>query len=354
MSDPQHRRRIACAACTAAALLAAGCGGGHDAPQPVPTRSAAEVPPAPPPARPAGPRVRWHGPVEHLFVHPLVTRPSIAFHGAQGRGFRDYFITTGEFRRMLAQMYSRGWVLADIERAASGRLTVPRGRRPVILSVDDLNYYGYMRASGFGERLEIAPDGRVAVRDHGRDVRNDVVPVLDDFVAAHQDFAIDGAKGVIAVTGYEGLLGERTQDASAPDIAARRARVRRVVARMRATGWRFASHSWGHLDHATASAARIEADAERWRTQVEPLTGPTDVYVYPFGAAPSDGVRAVLYRRFGFRIFCTIDVRPVLKRTDGVVVVARRHVDGLAFDGQRANLRRFFDVGDVEDRAARR
>ena len=38
----------------------------------------------------------------------------------------------------------------------------------------------------------------------------------------------------------------------------------------------------------------------------------------------------------------------------GVVVTSRRHVDGLAFAGQRANLRRFFDVGDVEDLAARR
>ncbi|MFN8122360.1 MAG: polysaccharide deacetylase family protein [Thermoleophilia bacterium] len=353
MSNPQHRAAAALAACAAAVLLAAGCGG-HDAPRPAPTRSAAEVPPAPPPARPAGPRVRWRGPVEHLFVHPLVTRPAVAFHGAQGGGFRDYFVTTGEFRRMLAQMYSRGWVLVDIERAAAGRLTVPRGRRPVILSVDDLNYYDYMRAAGFGERLEVAPDGRVAVRDHGRDVRNDVVPVLDDFVAAHPDFSIDGARGVIAVTGYEGVLGERTQDASAPDIAARRDRVRRVVAAMRATGWRFASHSWGHLDHSTASAARLLADAERWRAQVEPLTGPTDVYIYPYGAVPPDSVRAVLHRRFGFRIFCTIDVRPVLERSGGVVVMSRRHVDGLAFAGQRANLRRFFDVGDVEDLAARR
>src|SRR4051812_11707098 len=56
----------------------------------------------PPPASPAagtGPSpsvalVRWRGPVEQLFVHPLVLRPDLAFTGDPlGRGFADYFVT---------------------------------------------------------------------------------------------------------------------------------------------------------------------------------------------------------------------------------------------------------------------
>jgi hypothetical protein len=327
------------------------------APEPSPP---ATVSPAPEPA-PRRRLVRWRGPVEHLFFHPLVQDPRRTFHGSEGQGFRDYFVTVREFRRILAALERHRYVLVDIERAVSGRLRVPRGRKPLVISVDDLNYYDYMRRTGPAFRLALAPDGGVAVelRDRrGRHPRlshaREIVPILDRFVVAHPDFSLNGAKGVIALTGYEGVLGERTNEFGARDIAARRRRARAVVARMRATGWRFASHSWGHIDLSRSSTARIAADAARWRRDVEPITGPTDIYVYPFGAPPSDAARTMLHATFGFRVFCPIDVRAFTTRIGAVVVMARRHVDGLAFTGQRANLLPMFDVRRVIDRAARR
>jgi hypothetical protein len=49
--------------------------------------------------------VPWTGPVEHLFFHTLVMRPDLAFtRGSEGQGFLDYFVTVGEFRRILDQL----------------------------------------------------------------------------------------------------------------------------------------------------------------------------------------------------------------------------------------------------------
>lgn len=305
--------------------------------------------------------VSWRGPVEHLFFHPLVSQPSRAFHGAQGQGFRDYMVTVGEFRRILGELYRNHWVLVDIERAVGGHLRVPAGRRPLVVSVDDLNFYDYMRRVGPQWRLALDSRGRVAVELRDRNGHHpvlsrtaEIVPLLDDFVAAHPDFSVDGAKAVIALTGYEGVLGERTNVATAPDIGARRARVRALARRLRATGWRFASHSWGHIDHAKRSMASVRADAARWRAQVRPLVGPTDIYVYPFGAVPPDATRAMLHREFGFRVFCAIDARPWTVRSGPIISMARRHIDGLAFAGQRVALRHLFQVSRVIDRHARR
>lgn len=306
------------------------------------------------------PRVHWRGPVEHIFVHPLVPYPYRAFHSREATGFRDYFVTAGEFRRMLAQLHRRRWVLVDITAALGGRLSVPRGRRPLVLSVDDLNYYDYQREAGLGRRLVRTPDGRVAVEvadPSGRGVRRsryDVVPALDDFVATHPDFVVDGARGVLALTGYEGVLGERTNRADLPGNDRRIRRARAVVGALKAEGWRFASHSWGHIDLGRSSVARVVADAERWRDQVQPIVGRTDVYVYPFGAVPSSAARRELQRRFGFRVFCTIEPVARTSREGGAVVMARRHVDGLAFADQARALRPLFRVADVVDRAARR
>ena len=326
---------------------------------PTVTATAPAAPAAPTPSAPRS--VTWRRPVEHLFFHPLVSDPTRTFHGPDGRGFRDYFVTVGEFRRILDELERHRYVLVDIERAVSGTLRVPVGRTPLVISVDDLNYYDYMRATGPAYRLALDGDGNVAVALRDRDGRHprlshtaEIVPILDRFVARHPDFSVGDAKGVIALTGYEGVLGERTNESGARDVTRRRARARAVVARLAATGWRFASHSWGHLDHARRTLAAIRADAGRWRRDVEPLVGRTDIYVYPFGATPPDATRAMLHREFGFRVFCTIDVRATTTHVDGVVVMARRHVDGLAFAGQRANLAPMFSVERVIDRASRR
>lgn len=348
---------LVAAAVIALAMGAPGCGSGGGG-DPGPTRPVA-VRSVPSPVVPV-PLVPWRGPVEHIFVHPLVPYPYRAFHGVQAQGFRDWFVTAGEFRRMLGELYRRRWVLVDIEAAVSGRLRVPRGRRPLVLSVDDLNYYAYQREAGLGRRLVRAPDGRVAVEvtgPHGsgtRLSRYDVVPALDDFVAAHPDFSVRGARGVLALTGYEGVLGERTNRTDLPGNARRIRRARAVVRTLTAEGWRFASHSWGHIDLSRSSGSRVVADAERWRRQVQPIVGRTDVYVYPFGAVPTAAARETLHRRFGFRVFCTIEPEPRLNREGGVVVMARRHIDGVAFRDQAAALRPLFPVAQVVDRVARR
>ena len=317
-------------------------------------------PPAAPPASvavtaTAPPLVPWHGPVEHLFFHTLIVRPDLAFtHDRLAQGFRDWFVTVGEFKAILAQLYANGWTLVDIHRAVAGTVMVPPGRRPLVLSEDDVNYYDYSRPRGLGWRLVLDAAGnvKVEVRDAlgVRVTDEDLIPLVDEFVAAHPDFSAGGATGVIAVTGYEGVFGERTEDRSAPDWAGGVARATAIAQRLKATGWTLASHSYGHIDLSRDSAAVAARDTARWRAEVEPITGPTDVYVYPFGAAPIPGSPTFLMlRNAGFTIQCDIDDEARLVSEDGVVVMSRRHVDGIAFRDQVRNLAPFFPVAAVED-----
>jgi len=206
--------------------------------------AAATVTTPPPPATTTTtvPLVPWTGSVEHLFFHTLVVRPDLAFgpHDSLAQGLRDYFVTVTEFGRILEQLYANGWTLVDIHRAVAGQVRVPPGRRPFVLSEDDVNYYDYSRLRGVGWRLVLDQAGAVKVelRDaSGTHVTGeDLIPMVDDFVARHPLFSADGAKGVIAVTGYEGVFGERVQDATAPDVADRVTRAKAIADRLRATG----------------------------------------------------------------------------------------------------------------------
>ena len=304
--------------------------------------------------------VPWTGPVEHLFFHTLVIRPELAFtRDRLGQGFRDYFVTVGEFKSILNELYANDWTLVDIHRAEAGGVDVPPGRKPLVISEDDVNYYNYERGRGLGGKLVLDGAGNVAVEErdeHGtRITDNDLIPLVDKFVASHPLFSAGGAKGVLAVTGYEGFFGERTQDTTDPGWPNAVARARAVAARLQTTGWTIASHSWGHIDLTKASLGWAEQDTQRWLTEAAPILRTTDIYVYPFGAAPppTSPIVEMLHAK-GFTVLCDIDITPRMDHVDGVVVMSRRHIDGIAFTDQVKALAPFFAVTNVEDTISRR
>jgi hypothetical protein len=333
------------------AALLGGCQADHGRLQPVAPRAAASpLALASPTPRPV-PLVPWHGPVEQLFFHTLVLRPDLAFtDDVLGRSFADYSVTAGEFRRILDSLWRRGWTLVDLHRVAAGTVRVPVGRRPLVLAEDDVNYYGYTRERGQAWRLVVDGDRvRAEVRDPAgtrpRLTDDDLVPIIDAFVGQHPEFSADGAKGVLALTGYEGLFGERLEP---PDPAAA-ARVTELASTLRSHGWLLASHTYGHIHLERDSLATVRRDTARWRALAEPLIGTTDVLVYPYGGRPVPGA-AELLAQAGFQIQCDIDILARTDKHNGYLVISRRHVDGLAFDVP-SRLAPFFDVQAVRDPA---
>jgi hypothetical protein len=335
-------------------VLLAACQSANRTVQPVTPRAAASPLASPSPSPTPAPVVLlpWHGPVEQLFFHTLVVRPDLAFtDDTLGRSFADYSVTAAEFGRILTGLWRRGWTLVDIHRVAAGTVRVPVGRRPFVLSEDDVNYYDYTRERGQPWRLVVGAGGRVQVelrdRDggHPRVSDQDLVPMVDAFVQQHPEFAADGAKGVLALTAYEGLFGERLE----PPDALAASRVRDLAQRLRATGWVLASHTYGHIHLESDSLAVVRRDTARWRALAEPLIGRTDVLVYPYGGRPAPGAAALLAEA-GYRIQCDIDVLPRDEQRAGYVLMSRRHIDGLAFAVPK-RLAPFFDVQAVRDPA---
>ena len=92
-----------------------------------------------------------------------------------------------------------------------------------------------------------------------------MVPLIDRFVEEHPDFSYRGAKGIVALTGYNGILGYRTDSSyeTRPDdldadkvkwldehpdfdLNTEREGAAKVAQAMKDEGWLFASHTWGH------------------------------------------------------------------------------------------------------------
>ena len=327
----------------------------------------------------------WDGIVEHLFFHPVVAYPELAFDGdSEANGIDDYMVTVNEYNKILRSCYEKGYVLVDIgdvwsevtgedgqPRMVRNTLYLPEGKKPLILSYDDTNYYPYMLENGFAYKLILGDDGKIAswgLDPNGQEVVSrdlDAIPILDKFVEEHPDFSPFGAKGSLSLTGYQGILGYRTQtdtqawdDAKEANRQKEREAVKPIVEELKRTGWTFGSHTWGHIRlGGKKSLETVKEDTQRWLDEVGSLVGPTTILYYPHGERPDGndwqktGPIFQYLQSTGFRVFCSVGIESFsfIKKDICAVICDRLHPDGTTLRHSRDRYLQFYDAKDIMD-----
>ena len=150
--------------------------------------------------------VPYDGIVEHLFFHPIIAYPELAFDGdAQANGLDDFMVTVDEFNRILDNVYEKGYILVDIgdvwsettgedgqPKMVRNTLYLPEGKKPLVFSYDDTNYSPYMLENGLTYKLILGEDGKVwswGLDPQGNEVVSrdlDAIPILDKFVRSEE------------------------------------------------------------------------------------------------------------------------------------------------------------------------
>ncbi|MFE8064758.1 polysaccharide deacetylase family protein [Priestia aryabhattai] len=304
--------------------------------------------------------VRWQDitKIPHVFFHTLIADNQKAFDGDNRQdGYNAYMTTIEEFKKIIQQMYDRGYVLVSIhdighlekqkdgsEKMVPGDIWLPKGKKPFVLSQDDVSYYEYMEGDGFAKRLILNKKGNLTNEmelEDGSIVTGsyDVAPLLEDFIDEHPDFSYRGAKGIIALTGYNGVLGYRTSPSeytNSPTLKEDREKARNVALAMKKQGWEFASHSWGHINDGSATYQTFVKDTDKWEEEVESIIGKTDIYLFPFGSDigswhPYQGQRYEYLKNKGFTYFCNVDAsKPSwVQLTDEYLRQGRINIDGI-------------------------
>lgn len=325
--------------------------------------------------------------VTHVFYHTLIVDESKAFDGDYKSGDYNQVMTTiDEFNQITESMYERGYVMVSLydmaEMDENGVMTekeilLPPGKVPFVLSQDDVCYYHYMDGDGFATKLIVDEEGKIRneyVEDDGSISVGDydMVPLIDRFVEEHPDFSYKGAKGIVALTGYNGILGYRSDssyetrpaDLDADkvqwldnhpdfDLNTEREGAAKVAQAMKDEGWTFASHTWGHQNVSQVSLERLQADTQKFKENIDPLIGGTDIIIFAFGADLAgtedySGEKFEYLKSQGYDYFCNVDSSQYyVQIRDNYFRQGRRNLDGYRMYYNPELVSDLFDAGSV-------
>ncbi|MBO5657023.1 MAG: polysaccharide deacetylase [Agathobacter sp.] len=339
--------------------------------------------------------------VTHIFYHSLVVDPDRAFdpNKSNGEGMNQWMTTVDEFMAITQEMYDRGYVLVSLHDLyeitvdengnkviKEGNIYLPEGKKAFVLSLDDLSYYHSYDGYGLATKLLVDEEGNLYneyIDAQGNVLYGDYdcVPLLDKFIEEHPDASYRGAKGTVALTGYNGIFGYRTDysySLDTPDlnkdkrdwlvanpdfdIEAERAAAKEVADAMKAKGWTFASHTWGHLSVGGKQLSTLQKDNEKWMENVATIVGDTNVIIFAHGTDLGNwgkydeaNEKYQYYKEQGFDIFCNVDgsQKYLVYMGKDYLRMGRRNLDGIRFHynltGTQNNLSDLFDVQEIVD-----
>ncbi len=281
----------------------------------------------------------YRGPIEVICVRSLIADTDVAFSGRFRSKDTGMYLTTYEFEKILENLYERDYVLVNPENLVDAsdptflferNLRVPKGKKPLVVVIENLQYSCAAYNCGTCRRLVLNDESQVCgeyVNAAGETVVSrtaESIGILDVFVEKHPDFTFDGAKGIISVSGHEACFGylvaageieDRNAALSAAklpqinptndDIDYSRERVTDIVKILSENGWKFASCTYDYIEDCRNTEKQVLMDdTVKWLDQIGSLFGEVHMLVYPNGNyIYGTDDRAVYYKNLGFRIF---------------------------------------------------
>lgn len=249
--------------------------------------------------------------IPNISFNVLIADPDRAFTDeVLGTTYARNFVTVSEFEKILEQLYANNFILVNLTdvvqlNTESGvleahQLMLPAGKKPIILTETLVNYFAFMIDSdgdgyadaggdGFASRLVVS-DGEIKaeyVDAFGNtQIGNfDFVPILENFIKQHPDFAYHGARATLAVTGTEGVFGYRVNpsyiDTMGQDyVNDQIAQAKELVQVLREKGYNIACNTYSNSNYQLCSSAQIQSDIQLWNNEVLPILGDVNTMVF--------------------------------------------------------------------------
>ena len=330
--------------------------------------------------------------IPNLSFHVLIEDMTRAKADTEfGGSYNKNFVTTGEFSKILTQLYNNGYVLVDFNSFVSAQtdlegnekfmvksIMLPEGKKPVMLTETMVNYFAYMvdgdgdgkadaKGDGFANKLVVDANGDIKaeyIDAAGQTLTGnyDFVPILEDFISQHPDFCYQGARAILAVTGHEGVFGYRCNTAYISSVSQQYydeqvAGAKTITNALRDKGYTIACYTYKNDAYGKLSAAQIQADLQSWASQVVNVIGQVDTFVFAKQSRLTDyGDGNAAFRAMytsGFRYFISNDQSPLTEINDTYVRQNRLMVTGENMQHKSSQFSGLFDTNAVLELSTR-
>lgn len=243
--------------------------------------------------------------LENIYTHCLIAYPEINFQSKSTYNWCGVdCLTVSEFVAILNALYEKGYIIVDANLfydaendTINTTLKLPKGKKPLLLTFDDVTYDSRKDNRGMIDKLILDEDGYVCTytkHADGREIisyENEIFPIINAFVREHPDFTFHGSRGTLFFTGFDGICGYRTQSNPVDDNEAqlgldRQSEIieaKQVIEALRDEGWTFGSHSYKHSRMSNLSASSFRSDTDRWLEEVGAIVGDTILFCWPYG-----------------------------------------------------------------------
>lgn len=272
----------------------------------------------------------YDGEIFSLSFNTLMAFPEKALgdNNNLSASFDESKITISEFKNILYELYKNNYVLISINQIIDSKtleqipLKLPKNKKPILLVFDNVSYKSNYQNLGEIDKIIIDRNNNLATYTTKKSIQdrvaydNEFILILENFIKQFPDFSFNGAKGIIFLTGENGILGYNTNHKNASSKYESK-RVSEVIKKLKSLGWQFGCNNYSYKLDSSLSDMEFAKDLSLWNAEVSPLIGTTNLYAYPYGENDENSSKQELLITSGFKIFFECgDPNPIQKVSD--------------------------------------
>ena len=233
----------------------------------------------------------YKGDITLLSINPLIAYPEtgLSTKNANHKKNDEEHLTPYEFKKILQGLYNNNYILVklnDVDNASrniqNNNLYLPKGKKPIVLLFENLNYISQARSTGFVDKIIIDRYGDIATYTSKKSINNRIkydnecITILEDFISNYPEFSHNSARAVICANNQNGFLGYKTAKTNATSKFEIK-RAIEVADKLAELGYEFACG--GFEQNKTLTDLNFASELNTWNNYTSSITGSTFIYV---------------------------------------------------------------------------
>jgi len=303
--------------------------------------------------------------IEHICFNTLIAFPEKALSPTNNNHqfFDESKITPIEFKRILEQLYTNNYIVIsinDLYKIENDTIllktpTLPKNKKPILLSFDNISYISNYQNHGEIDKIILDRNNNIATYTTRKSIQdriaydNECIPILEEFINKHPDFTYNNARGIIFLTGYNGILGYNTNHRNSTSKHEIK-RATEVVARLKTLGWTFGSNNYRYINYEDVSDIEFIKDLSLWNKEVRSIIDHTPLYAYAI--SPQNNIHPELLAN-NYKIFFTKSFDKRFEFHINYIIMPRKEINGKTLRTHKTELKALFDCESIYDHTNR-